>query len=59
MYPLRASCTHVAGTLAKDVLEADRAGVTWWPRARCTLSTRVISRRSESKTSPVISGSVE
>ena len=29
MYPMRASCTQVAGTLASDVLEADRAGVPW------------------------------
>ena len=27
MYPMRASCTQVAGTLASDVLESDRAGV--------------------------------
>ena len=30
MYPMRASCTRVvAGTLASDVLEADRGGVPW------------------------------
>ena len=29
MYPMRASCTQVAGTLASDVLEADQAGVPW------------------------------
>ena len=27
IYPLRSSCTQVAGTLASGVLEADRAGV--------------------------------
>ena len=27
MYPMRTSCTQVAGTLASDVFEADRAGV--------------------------------
>ena len=29
MYQMRASCTQVAGALASDVLEADRAGVPW------------------------------
>ena len=29
MYPMQASCTQVAGTLASDVLEADRAVVLW------------------------------
>ena len=32
MYPLRASCIYVAGTLASDVLEANRAGVHWHSR---------------------------
>ena len=27
MYPMRTSCTQVAGTLASDVFEAARAGV--------------------------------
>ena len=27
IYPLRASCTQEAGTLANDVLETDRAGL--------------------------------
>ena len=38
MYPIRASCTHVAGTLASDVLKADRAGVPWrsWVRVHIT-----------------------
>ena len=27
MYPMRVSCTQVTGTLASDVLEADRAGI--------------------------------
>ena len=26
-YPMRTSCTQVAGTLASDIFEADRAGV--------------------------------
>ena len=38
MYRMRAYCTHVAGTLASDILEADRAGVPWrsWVRVHIT-----------------------
>ena len=36
--PMQASCTHVAGILASDVLVADRAGILWrsWVRVHVT-----------------------
>ena len=36
MYPMRISCTQVAGTLASDVFEADRTGVLDGPGFGCT-----------------------
>ena len=51
MYPMRASCTQVAGTLASDVLEADRAGVPWRSRVRVHV-TGSICRSSGSKSGP-------
>ena len=59
MYPLRASCTQVVGTLASDVFEADEPGYLGGPGFGCTSPTRAISRSSGSKSGPVVSGSVE
>ena len=57
MYPMRTSCTHVAGTLTSDVFEADRAGVPYGSGAhhRLGLTAEVVGRNR----GPVVSGSVE
>ena len=49
MYPLRASCAQVAGTVASDILDAYRAGVPWrsqvWVHAHnCLDSIKKIDR---------------
>ena len=59
MYPMRASCTQVAGTLASDVLEVDRAGDLGGLGFGCTSQASAINRDSGSKSGPVVSGSVE
>ena len=45
MYTMRASYTHVAGTLASDVFEADRAGVLGsGAHHRLGITTEVVGR---------------
>ena len=58
MYPLRVSCTQVAGSLASDILEADQAMVPWRSRVRVDITGRAISISSGLKSGPVVSSSV-